>query len=133
MDKVIKMEPDSSAAYQFRSLINFADGDFEAGAADAYDTLMKGPVWSWETIASLYDDSKTYEAQYLELAKAAAKDDNSMSKHFLLAFHHLALGHEDQGKAELVKVLEIQPNEPLTQKMLEKLGGKESNKQLASK
>ena len=132
MDDVLKLQPKSSSAYQFRALIHFAGKDYDQAAADVYDTLLRGPIWQWETIRSLYESRDEYVRQYTELARAAAKDDDSMSKHFLLGYHHLALGHLGEGQKELARVLEIQPNEPLTTKFLAAVEKQQKAKQVAS-
>lgn len=118
MDRVLELSPESASAYQFRGLAHFADGDFDRAAADVYDTLLRGPIWNWETVYPLYKSKQVYTNQYRALSRAAKQDPSSMSKHFLLAYHHLMLGHLEHGEKELRTVLTIQPNETVTQKLL---------------
>lgn len=118
MNEVVKLSPESAAAYQFRALTHFAQGNYDNAAADAYETLLRGPLWNWETVYPLYGNKQTYENQYRALTVAAKTDSQSMSKHFIMAYHHLVLGHLEHGEKELQHVLTIQPNEPVTVKLL---------------
>ena len=124
MGRVLEVSPNSSTAYQFRALTHFAQANYDEAAADIYETLLRGPLWTWETVYPLYADPAIYTAQYRDLSRAAKQDPNSMAKHFLLAYHHLMLGHLEHGEKELAKVLEIQPNEPVTQKLLAAVRGR---------
>lgn len=119
LDRVVKLTPDQADAYQFRSLVLFAQQDYDAAAADAYDTLLRGNMWTWNTVAKLYPSPKTYQTHYKSLARAARDDKQSMAKHFLLAYHHLMLGHLSHGEKELVHVLKIKPGESVTGKLLQ--------------
>ena len=99
-------------------LAHFAQGNYDEAAADIYETLLRGNLWTWDTIHPLYKDNQTYTKQYRTLYHAAQGDSKSMSKHFVLAYHHLVLGHLDHGAQELEIVLKIQPEEPVTTKLL---------------
>lgn len=118
MDRVVEQSPKSVSAYQFRALSHFAQGNYDEAAADIYETLLRGNLWTWDTIHPLYKDNQTYTKQYRTLYHAAKDDTESMSKHFVLAYHHLVLGHLDHGAKELEIVLKIQPEEPVTTQLL---------------
>lgn len=120
MDQVVELEPKSNSVLQFRSLVLFAQQDYQRAAADAYDALLLGPTWTWPTVVKLYkSDADTYTAHYRALSRAAKSDTTSLEKHFLLAYHHLVLGHLEHGQRELEQVLAIQPNEPVSARLLE--------------
>ncbi len=118
MDRVVQLSPKSAAAYQFRALVHFAAADYDKAAADIYETLLRGPLWDWNTVYPLYENEHVYGNQYRALARAAKEDSQSMSKHFVLAYHHLVLGHLQHGERELQKVLAIVPNEPVMTQLL---------------
>jgi tetratricopeptide (TPR) repeat protein len=118
MDEAVKLVPGNRDARQFRSLILFATPSYQQAAAEAYDAVLLGPVWNWETLRTLYKEPKTYTQQFRRLQQAAASQPESLDVHFLLAYHYLMLGHLKHGEASLVKVLEIQPEEPVTQQLL---------------
>lgn len=120
MDQVVELEPKNLDVLQFRSLVLFAQQDYQRSAADAYDAFLLGPTWTWPTVVKLYkSDAETYTAHYRALSRAAKSDQHSLEKHFLLAYHHLMLGHLEHGQRELEHVLAIQPNEPVTQQLLQ--------------
>jgi tetratricopeptide (TPR) repeat protein len=120
MDQVVELEPKNLDVLQFRSLVLFAQQDYQRAAADAYDALLLGPTWTWPTISKLYNsNTATYTAHYQALSRAAKSDQYSLEKHFLLAYHHLMLGHLEHGQKELEHVLAIQPNEPVSAQLLQ--------------
>jgi hypothetical protein len=55
----------------------------------------------------------------LRLQNDAKQNRDSMEMQFLLAYHHLALGHLAFGENKLRRVLEIQADEPITTRLLE--------------
>ena len=118
MDKVVELSPKSAAAFQFRGLASFAMGDYDSAAADIYETLLLGNLWTSETVANIYGNEDVYNRHYAALSASAAQDKDSMSKHFLMAYHELLNGNLDRGESELKTVLRIQPNEPVTSKLL---------------
>ena len=119
MDVAVKLVPKNADARQFRSLILFAMADYKQAAAEAYDAVLLGPLWTWETLRSVYADKQLYTRQYRKLQTAAAARPDSLEVHFLLACHYLMLGHLQHGEAELVKVLQIKPGEPVSTRLLE--------------
>lgn len=135
MDEAVKLVPENLDARQFRSLILFAMPDYRRAAAEAYDAILLGPVWNWATLHTLYPDTKVYTQQYHRLQQAAASQPDSLEVHFLLAYHYLMLGHLKHGEAELLKVLEIQPDEPVTVQLLQavRAAQKSSETQTAQK
>ena len=116
--QVLQLSPNSASAFQFRALCHFAQKDYDAAAADVYDTLLRGPAWNWEVIKTLYGNVDEYGKQYHDLSRAAAANQDSMAQHFLLGYHHVMLGHLRHGELELKRALEIQPKEPLITKLL---------------
>jgi len=119
MDKAIKLVPENHDARQFRSLILFAKQDYKLAAADAYDAVRLGPIWTWDTILELYPNKALYSEHYSRLQRDAKEQRDSLDVQFLLAYHHLALGHLAAGEKQLRRVLEIQPNEPVSQQLLQ--------------
>ncbi len=133
MNQVLELSPASAAAYQFRALTHFAQANYDEAAADIYETLLRGPIWNWSTLRPLYAERDEYTSQYHALSREAKSDSESMSKHFLLAYHHLVLGHLEHGERELQKVLEIQPEEPVTTQLLEVVQGLRSQDTVAAR
>jgi Tfp pilus assembly protein PilF len=118
MDQVVQLAPKNQDARQFRSLILFAMADYQEAAAEAYDAFLMGPAWTWETLRSLYSSAGVYTEQFRGLQKAAKDRPDSLETQFLLAYHYLMLGHLQHGEAQLLKVLELRPEEPVSQQLL---------------
>lgn len=119
MDVVVNLVPKNQDARQFHSLILFAMGEYQQAAAEAYDAILLGPVWTWDTLHDLYSNPNTYREQYRKLQQVAAAKPDALDVHFLLAYQHLMLGHLKHGESELLKVLTIQPNEPVAMQLLQ--------------
>ncbi len=119
LNEVVKRASKDTNAYQFRALTHFAERDFESAAADAYDALSLGNTWTREAIKSIYGAANlaVYDNQLQQL-KQAAEANPSMQNHFLLAYHDLVNGRWSDGKMQLEKVLALQPDEPLSKKLL---------------
>lgn len=119
LDEVVKRAPKDTNAYQFRSLANFARGEFEAAAADAYDGMALGNSWTQDVIKSVYGAQGlgVYNNHLAQLSKDVAQKP-TMQSHFLSAYYNLVNGNWSAGKTQLEKVLELQPEEPLSKKLL---------------
>ncbi|MEZ6134678.1 MAG: hypothetical protein R3C53_07195 [Pirellulaceae bacterium] len=117
LEELVKLAAKDANAYQFRSFVNFANEDYDAAAADAYDALLIGNTWNWQTVYDLYKDVDTYQQQLRKL-ELKTQSDPSMSTHFLLGYQYLVLGHLDRGQKELKKVLVIAPEEELVTKLV---------------
>jgi Tfp pilus assembly protein PilF len=128
LDEIVKLAPNDSSGYQFRGLVVFSIGDFEAAAADSYDTLRLGNTWTRNSVENLYgSNSADYAIQLSKLAESVAQKP-SMQGHFLLAYHHMVNEQFEDGKRELQNVLKLEPEEPLTKKLMAVL-----NQRLAQK
>ncbi len=117
LDEVVKLVPRDTNAFQFRSLVLFAQGKYGDAAADAYDSIGLGNTWTAEVLDSIYPSADRYH-QHLAQLKKETGTSPSMQNHFLLAYHFLMLNDLASGKAELEQVLVLQPEEPLTTKLL---------------
>ncbi len=118
LDRVVELLPEDADARQFRSLILFAQGRYQAAAADAYDAIQLAPTWDWKTVRSLYADASAYTEQLRQLETAVRQSPTSVENHFLLAYHYLMMGHWRVGEQQLAKVLELQPNEEVSTKLM---------------
>ena len=113
--------PNEPDLFQFRSLILFAQGEYTASAAAAYTALSSGPGWNWDTLYGFYGNAGLY-TQHLRALEAATKTNpESAEHHFLHGYHCLMLGHLASGRKKMHRVLEIQPDEPLTKALMEML------------
>ncbi|MEM8668942.1 MAG: hypothetical protein AAGG48_15585 [Planctomycetota bacterium] len=120
LTEVLELMPEDANAYQFRSLAFFAQQDFEKAAADAYDSFRFGNAWTWDTVLTIYPEKQSarYTTQLRGLEKINKSESQSMSTHFLLAYHYIVLGHLPQAERELTTVLTLNPEEKLSQQLL---------------
>ena len=119
LEKVCKLAPKESAAFQFRSLAAFAQGNSKLAAADAYDSLKLGNAWDRKVVVALYGGNESLYQQHLDALKnQTSKQDATMQSHFLLAYHLLMAKNWVEGRSQLQKVLELQPAEPLSTQLL---------------
>lgn len=118
LDEVVKQAPQDADAFQFRALAAFAAADFDSAAADVYDSLGLGNAWTLPVIQSLYGNNmEKYKSQLVAL-KRVVEQKPTMQSHFLLAYHHLMSEEWAEGKTQLQQVLKLQPEEPLSTKLL---------------
>jgi len=118
LDQLVKLVPNDSSAWQFRGIVSFSMGNFEAAAADVYDALRLGKAWPKQSIVNLYGDYKANYAIQLSKLNESVAQKPSMQGHFLQAYHHMVNEQFAEGKKELESVLKLQPNEPLSKKLL---------------
>lgn len=118
VDQIVKVAPKNNEALQFRSLIQFALGDYKKSAADAYDAMLNGGVWTKESLVGLYGDMEVHTRQLKMLKSAAADEPKALELHFLLAYQLVMTGELADSEKELVTVLEIKPAEPLATNLL---------------
>ncbi|HVJ87424.1 MAG TPA: tetratricopeptide repeat protein [Caulifigura sp.] len=112
-DQALKAAPRDAAINEFRSLCLFALGKYKEAAATIHAVLAAGPGWDWTTLISLYSSPEIYTAQVRRLEdsiKAGPKADEE----FLLAYHYITQGHQDDAVALLQDVVRRQPKDQLS-------------------
>lgn len=117
LETAVKLAPENSDVLQFRGFAHFANGDFEAAAADVYDALLLGNTWNWEAVYDLYQSKDVYQG-HLRTLEAVRRAAPNLSHHFLLGYHYLVLNHLDRGQKELEQALKFQPDEPLLTQLI---------------
>jgi hypothetical protein len=117
----VAREPKNSALLQLRSLISFAQGDFQKAAADAYSALSFGRSLDWTAIQQLYPSVPEYTDQYHRLAAVAKEKPEEAHVQFLLAYHHLMLGHKPEGRVALEAAQKKLPQDKLIPMLLAQL------------
>ena len=95
-DQVLKQTPNVAVVHEFRALALFAMKRYDDSAAVAYSVLSAGPGWNWTTLVGLYPDVDTYTNQLRALEAYAGTNPNSSSARFLLGYHYMIEGHNDQ-------------------------------------
>jgi Tfp pilus assembly protein PilF len=132
LDDVVKAVPDDSDAYQFRALASFAGTQYDAAAADVYDAFKLGNSWTRAALADAYGSQAPAYTGHLQQLEQAARAEAAMSRHFLLAYHYIVLEQFDEAERELNNVLQLEPDEELTKKLLEAIEARRSANETAS-
>ncbi|MAT13726.1 MAG: hypothetical protein CMJ46_00465 [Planctomyces sp.] len=112
-NQALAKAPRDAAINEFRSLCLFALGQYQDSAATIHAVLAAGPGWDWTTLISMYQDPATYtqHLQRLEdITKASSPDASSF---FLLGYHYLTAGHQDEALTCWQKVVSLNPDDKL--------------------
>lgn len=117
LDKVnsaIQQMPSDPVLHEFRSLVLFAQGKYSESAGTIYAVLATGPGWDWDTMRSLYPNVDVYGNQVHKLEDYCNANPMAADVRFLLAYHYLTMGYVEEAKAELERVVELQPKDELS-------------------
>ncbi len=130
-DRALTYLPKDANLHQLRSLCLFAQADYKPAAASAYTAFTLGNAWTWPALRELYTSTEQYKAHYTLLARMA-KDADEAHLHFLLAYHHLVLDHQEAGRRELELAQQLLPGDPLVAALLKVLPAPASTAAAAS-
>ncbi len=120
-DRAIKLVPNDSIMHEFRALCLFALGDYQPSAAAVYAVISVGPGWDWTTVSNLYPNVDVYAQQLAALENYTVRHPEAPGPKFLLGYHYLLAGHNDQAAAEFEQVVQIQPKDQLAAQLLKGL------------
>ncbi len=110
--------PTDATLHQFRALCLFAQQDYRNAAAAINSVLSIGPGWDWTTLSSLYASSDTYTAQLRALEAFVGQNQDAAYGHFLLAYHYITCGYNDDAVAELKRTVELEPSDRVATNLL---------------
>ncbi len=117
----LQREPKNAALLQLKSLIAFAQADFQQSAATAYSAMTLGRAFNWNMVQQLYPSVAEYTEQYHQLASLAKEKPEQAQLQFLLAYHHLVLGHQKEGRMALEQAQKNLPQDKLIPLLLSQL------------
>ena len=120
-DHAIEKMPNDPSLHEFRVLVLFAIGQYDAAASALYPVLSTGPGWDWTTMVGLYPNVDVYTQQLNDLKADVKNRPNTAQGHFVLAYHYLTQGYPDNARAELREVVRLQPGDMLSAKLLSQL------------
>lgn len=106
---------------QTYALILFQTGEYQKAAEWAYAGLQSVKPFDWNTIRDLYGRPEDYAARYEELQKLSKNEPDRVELHFLLAYHHLMLGHRRHAETELKNVQHSLGTDPVVQMLLQEV------------
>jgi predicted Zn-dependent protease len=113
-DQVLKDTPNVPVVHEFRGLCLFALRRFDEAAAVEYAVLSAGPGLNWTTLVGLYPDVDTYTSQIRALEASVRSNPNSPATQFLLGYHYLVQGHQDEAASRFENVTKLQPTDQLS-------------------
>jgi tetratricopeptide (TPR) repeat protein len=119
IDEALTKMPKDAVMHEFRALCLFAQKKYKEAAAVMNAVLAVGPGWDWTTLNGMYPSTDTYTAQLRALEEYVGKNPKSADGHFLVAYHYITIGENDQAKTELKKVIELQPNDTVAAYLLQ--------------
>jgi tetratricopeptide (TPR) repeat protein len=112
-DQALTSAPRDAAINEFRSLCLFALGRYRESAAVIHSVLAAGPGMDWTTMISLYGNSDTYTTQLRALEASVKANPQTADAQFLLAYHYITAGHQDEAVALLKTVTKLEPTDQL--------------------
>ena len=110
--------PNDTTMHEFLALVLFAQGKYDQAAAPLYSVLSVGPGWDWTTLSGMYADVEIYTKQLRALESYLGKNRNSANARFVLFYHYMTEGHEQDAVAQLKQVVKLQPNDKLSAQLL---------------
>ncbi len=113
--------PNDSLMHEFRALCLFAQQDYRQSAAGVYAVVSAGPGWDWTTVCNLYSNVAVYSAQLRALESYCEKNPKAANARFLLAYHYVLGGHNNEAAGVLREVTQLQPDDQLSAQLLKGL------------
>ena len=110
-NKGIAQYPDDAVLHEFRSLVLFANQDYQQSAATIHSVLAIGPGWDWTTMSSMYLNTGIYTPQLRALEAFTKSNPQDAASQFLLAYHYMTCGHPDAAARHLQQVTTLMPND----------------------
>lgn len=123
IDDAIATLPSDTVLHEFRSLVLFARGDYNAAAGGIYAVLSSGPGWDWTTMIGLYPNANIYTAQLRGLEEFCNSNPRAVHPRFLLGYHYLTAGYTDAAAEMYRQVVSINPRDSLSAQLMASLTG----------
>jgi tetratricopeptide (TPR) repeat protein len=113
-DAAVAQMPRDAVLHEFRSLVLFALQRYAESAAAIHAVLDVGPGWDWKTLSGLYPNIDIYKSQLRALETASDNDPKSAALQFLLGYHYLTCGHEENALKAFRRAAELQPKDSVS-------------------
>lgn len=125
-DGALKLMPGDAVLHEMRALALFALGQYQQAAAVLDSLLASAPGMDWTTMSQLYGDVNDYTTQLRALEAHCQAKPNDAAGAFVLAYHYIVMGHNDQAIDALRTVVKLQPKDATAQRMLKALAPEEA-------
>ena len=124
INRALALVPNDSLMHEFRALCLFAQHDYQQSAAALYAVLSAGPGWDSATVVGLYSTPGAYTDHLLALEAYRSENPRAADARFVLAYHFLLAGQNEQAETELAAVVELEPKDQLSAQLLAGLRAK---------
>jgi tetratricopeptide (TPR) repeat protein len=120
-DQALKVLPNDATLHEFRALVLFAAGKYDLAAGPLYAVLSVGPGWDWTTLAGLYPNIDVYTEQLRKLEAFVVANLGSPAGHFVLAYHYMTEGYNEQAADQFKQVAALSPQDTLSAQLAKQL------------
>jgi tetratricopeptide (TPR) repeat protein len=127
-DASLKLLPGDPVLHEVRALTLFALGNYTGAAAALNSLLSTSPGMDWTTLSGLYGNVDDYVAQVEKLQQHVEKNPNDAGAAFVMAYHYLVLGEQDDAIVMLQSVVKNQPKDVVAKRMLDTLTAEAAKK-----
>jgi Tfp pilus assembly protein PilF len=117
-NRALALAPNDSLMHEFRALCLFAMKDYQQSAAAVHSVLSSGPGWDVSTLVGLYPSQEVYNGQLRALEAYRSEHPQAGAARFLLAYHCMLAGRDEQAATELQAVVELEPSDQLAANLL---------------
>ncbi len=117
-NRALAIAPNDSLMHEFRALCLFATKDYQQATAAMHAVLSSGPGWDMATLVGLYSNQNVYVEQLRALESYRTENPQASAARFLLAYHYILAGHNEQAANELQAVVELEPKDQLAAQLL---------------
>lgn len=111
VDRALSAHPSDAVLHEFRALVLFAQGDYQAAAATLHSVLAVGPGWDWATMIGLYPDVETYTSQLRALEANVKNRPGEPAARFVLAYLYITARQEEAAAKQLQEVVRLMPSD----------------------
>jgi uncharacterized protein (TIGR03066 family) len=126
VEEALKQLPNDAAFHEFRGLVLFAQAKYQDAASAIYAVLSVGPGWNWTTLSGMYASIDDYTKQLRALEAYGKQHPDSPDAAFLLGYHYLTCGYNEQAAKQLQIVIELLPEDRLAPQLLQMVSGNTS-------
>jgi tetratricopeptide (TPR) repeat protein len=125
-DAAVAQMPRDAVLHEFRSLVLFALKRYDESAATIHSVLDVGPGWDWKTLSGLYPSTDVYQSQLRALETASDENPKSAALQFLLGYHYLTCGHQENALKAFRRTVELQPQDSVATSLLASLSPRDA-------
>ena len=122
-DAALKEMPEDPTIHEFRALVLFALARYQEAAAALHGLLTVAPGWDWTTMIGLYPNVDVYTQQLRALESYRDANPQKADAAFVLAYHYMTAGYEEQAADELRVVVKQQPRDRIAREILDMIAG----------